>query len=360
MQSMLSRTRRFALTSAVLSSVVVLAGCSGSHAPARSGATGGSGATALGAGSSLSAVCQAAQKEGELDYQSSTDVDVFNNEVKAFEATYPGINVKFGSQEPQDGVAAIVTKSQAHHDIGIDGITLDIANLGPLTQQNLIAPVDWKALGATDDMLLNLDGNELMRTQRISLGLGYNKDKITEAELPSTWDQLLDPKWSGKFSIDPRGKYLAPLGITWGKDKAVEWYTKLLKNHPQLVQGATDSVQKVASGETLFTASSHDAEILEQSNGGAHVGIKYLDVIPTHDNYAVVLAGAKHPNAAACFLGWFDSPEGQAQQLKYEFKGNETTPTGGPAGSTIAAATNENDATVEGDTATAFAALTTG
>lgn len=354
----LSRPRRVAFTSAVLGAAVLFAGCSGSHAPSGTNNTGTGGA--LGAGSNLSAVCKAAQKEGELDYQSSTDVDVFNKEIQPFKAKYPDIKIKFGSQEPQDNVAQIISKVQAGHDVGIDGITLDIANLGPLVQQHLIAPVDWKALGAPQDWILNLEGNDLMRTQRIILGLGYNSDKISADELPSTWQELLDPKWSGKFSIDPRGKYLAPLGITWGKDKAVAWYKKLLQNNPQLVEGATDSVQKVASGETLFTATSHDAEILEQQESGAHVKIKYLDVVPTHDNYAVVMAGAKHPNAAACFLGWFDSPEGQAQQLKYEFKGNETKPSGVPADAKIASALNEADATVEAKTTDAFAALTTG
>lgn len=358
MINMLSCSRRIAFTSVVLSSAVVIAGCSGSHGPSGPATT--SGAAALGAGSNLNAVCAAGQKEGELDYQSSTDVDVFKKEAKAFETRYPGIKIKFGSQEPQDNVAQIVAKVQAHHAIGIDGITLDIANLGPMLQQHLVAPVDWKALGAPADWILNLGGTELMRTQRIALGLGYNTNKITAAELPNTWDELLQPKWSGKFSVDPRGKYLAPLGIAWGQAKAVAWYKKLLQNNPQLVEGATDSVQKVASGETLFTASSHDAEILEQAQAGAKVAIKYLDVVPTHDNYAVVLAGAKHPNAAACFLGWFDSPEGQAQQLKYEFKGNETTPSGAPAGTTIASALNEADATAEAKTADEFASLSTG
>jgi iron(III) transport system substrate-binding protein len=358
MIDLLSRSRRIAFTGAILSTAVVFAGCSGSHAPAGPANTGGA---ALGAGSNLAAVCKAAQKEGELDYTTSTDPDEIGKEVKAFEARYPGINVKVAAgQEPQDNVAQIIAKVQAHHDLGIDGLTLDIANIGPIAQQHLIAPVDWKALGAPSDWLLNFNGSEVLRTQRIVLGLGYNSDKISADQLPDTWDQLLDPKWSGKFVVDPRGKYLAPLGITWGYDKAVAWYKKLLQNNPQLVEGASDSVAKVASGEALFSTSSHDSEITEAQHDGAHVAIKYLDVAPTHDNYGIVLAGAKHPNAAACFLGWFDSPEGQAMQLKTEFKGNETTPTGLPAGSKVAAASTTADAAVEAKTADEFATLSAG
>jgi iron(III) transport system substrate-binding protein len=358
MIDLLSRSRRIAFTGAILSTAVVFAGCSGSHAPAGPANTGG---PALGAGSDLATVCKAGQKEGELDYTTSTDPDQIGAEVKGFEAAYPGIKVHVSAgQEPQDIVTQIISKVQAHHDLGIDGLTLDIEDVAPVIQQRLIAPVDWKALGAPADWLLNLDGNDLLRTQRIVLGLGYNSDKISADQLPNTWDQLLDPKWSGKFVVDPRGKYLSPLAITWGYDKAVTWYKKLLQNNPQLVEGASDSVAKVASGEALFSTSSHDAEIAQAKQQGAHVGIKYLDVVPTHDNYGIVMAGAKHPNAAACFLGWFDSPAGQALQLKTEFKGNETTPSGVPSGAQIAAAKNEQDAQVEAKTTDEFAKLSAG
>jgi iron(III) transport system substrate-binding protein len=356
--TLFSPSRRVAVTGAVLGSAIMLAGCAGTHAPA---ATAKSGDSAIGAGSSLSAVCEAAKKEGELDYTTSTDPDEIGAEVKGFEAKYPGINVKLSAgQEPQDNVAQIIAKVQTHHDLGVDGLTLDIANLGPLVQQKLVAKTDWKALGASDDLVLSLSGTDLLRTQRIVGGLGYNSDKISEDQLPSTWDELLDPKWSGKFIVDPRGKYLSPIGITWGYDKAVDWYTKLLKNNPQIVKGASDSVAKVASGEALFSTSAHDSEITEAQHDGAHVKIKYLDVVPTHDNYGLVLAGAKHPNAAACFLGWFDSPEGQALQLKTEYKGNETEPSGLPSGAQIASAKSSDDAAVEAKTADEFATLTTG
>lgn len=351
MKQSVQKRMSFVLTCVVtgITGVATLTACGGSNAttPTVKGT--------IGAGSTLDAVCAAGEKEGRLDYASSTDAEVFAEEIKPFQEKYPGIKIHFSSQEPQDRVASIVSKVQAKKDIGIDGLTLDVPNVGPVIELGLIAPVDWQALGAGDDELLNLDKTVLARTQRIVLGLGYNSDKVKESDLPNSWDELLEPKWAGKFSIDPRGKYLAPLGIAWGEDKAVEWYGKLLANKPQLVKGATDSVQKVASGETLFTASSHDAEILEQQEAGAHVKIKYLDPVPTHDNYSVVFKQAKHPNAAACFLGWFISDEGQAQQMKYEFKGNETVPSGMPEGATVAADTDQKSAKTETDTADKFA-----
>ena len=350
--------RRKASTLLVTSvgAVLALAGCAGSHKTS-SGST-----TTLAAGKDLAAVCKAATSEGVVNFRDTTDPETFQKEVAGFKAKYPDIKVNFGSQQPQDSIAAIVSQKQAHHALDVDAVAIDMPSAAPLIEQGLVQPVDWSSLGIPSSDVLTYQGSQFVRTQRTILGLGYNTTKISAAQLPNTWDELIDSKWKGKIVVDPRGKYLAGLGIAWGKDKAISWYKKLLStDKPQIVNGATDSVQRVISGEALATTSSHDAEILEQKEKGAPVAIKYLDVVPTQDHYAVVVRGAQHPNAASCFLGWWVSKDGgQAAQLKYEFKGNETSPAGVPSGSKLAAIITAQQAAVQSDVADQFAKLTSG
>jgi ABC-type Fe3+ transport system substrate-binding protein len=143
-----------------------------------------------------------------------------------------------------------------------------------------------------------------------------------------------------------------------GKDQAITWFKNLLKtDKPMIVKGATASMEKVISGEAKLTTSSHDAEAAEQQGKGAPVGIKYLDIVPTQDWYALVLKGAKHADAAACFFSWWTGSEGQAQQTKYEFKTNKTTPDGLPAGAKLVAITSPDQATLATDVASQFAKL---
>jgi len=324
--------------------------------PSSSGSSGGADQAGL------AAACAAGESEGQLNFRDTTDPDVFAQEVKAFEDKYPKIKVNFGSQRPQDSVQNVVAQVQAKHPLDVDAISIDFPSAGPLIKQDLIATVDWPSLGVPESDVLTDESAQFVRTQRIILGLGYNTTKLKAEDLPNTWDELINSKWAGKIIVDPRGEYLSGLGIAWGEDKAVAWYQKFMDtDKPMVVKGATASLQKVISGEAELTTSSHDAEIREQQAKGAPVDIKYLDVVPTQDHYAIVLKGAQHPNAAKCFLGWWISPDGgQAAQLKYEFKGNQTEPEGVPATAKLGAIATPEDAALQTSVATKFAALTGG
>jgi iron(III) transport system substrate-binding protein len=342
-----------------VSGVLVLAGCSSSKAT-KAGSSDPVAATTIGAGQNLDAVCAKGATEGLVNFRDTTDPELFAKEITGFTAKYPSIKVNFGSQRPQDSVSAIVAEVQTKHALDVDAISIDFPSAGPMIQQKLVQAVDWPSLGVPASDILESQGNQFVRTQRIILGIGYNTTKLKESDLPNTWDELIDSKWAGKIIVDPRGAYLSGLGITWGQDKAVQWYKNFMKtDKPQVVKGATTSVQKVISGEASLTTSSHDAEILEQKDKGAPVAIKYLDVVPTQDHYTIVVKGSPHPNAAACFLGWFLSKDGgQAAQLKYEFKGNEERPSGVPATSQLAALANADQADLQTKVSEQFASLT--
>lgn len=333
--------------------VLALGACSGSH-----NTNGGGGGTKTFSLTS-SAACDAASKDGGgLNYWTSTDPEVFKQELKPFNAKYPKIKVNYTSLRPADQVQRIVAEVQAHHALDVDAIAGDLPSFAPLFDQKLIQPVDWTKLGEPADIQFKLKGYTTIRTYREVLGLGYNTTKVQPADLPSTWQGLINPKWSRKVIADPRGVYLSGLSLGMGKDKAVAWFKQFLKtDKPMIVKGATASMEKIISGEALLTTSSHDSEVAEQKSKGAPVAIKYLDIVPTQDWYAVVLKGAKHADAAACFFSWWTSPEGQAQQLKYEFKTNETRPSGLPAGAKLVAINDPQQADLATAVADEFAKL---
>jgi iron(III) transport system substrate-binding protein len=330
-------------------------------APTSAGASTGSGGSAAPGGGlsvTLDQACQAGGSEGTLNYWTSTDPDVFKQEIPPFEAKYPNIKINYTSLRPADMVQRIIAEVQANHALDVDAIAGDLPSFAPLFDEKLIQPVDWTKLGVASDVQFELKGFTTVRTYREVLGLGYNTQLVKESDLPSTWQELINSKWAGKVIADPRGVYLSGLSLAMGKDKAIEWFKSFMStDKPQIVKGATASMQKVISGEALLTTSSHDAEATEQQQKGAPVGIKYLDIVPTQDWYAIVMKGAAHPNAAACFFGWWTGSEGQAQQLKYEFKENKTTPDGLPAGAKLVAINDPDEAQTATDTATEFAKL---
>jgi iron(III) transport system substrate-binding protein len=288
--------------------------------------------------SALSAVCQKGQSEGEVDYFTEQDPSIFAKEAKPFEAQYPGIKVKITQLEPQDQVSRVLTEIQAHHKLDADVLAGDPESDLPLFKGGDIQPVDLTKYGVPANLGVQILGTTVFVTQRVFHGIGYNTKQYKASDIPDTWQGLVDPKLAGKISVDPRGKWIAPLvtNSNWGPTKTFSWYQDLLKtDKPQVVKGVTDSLTKVVSGEVPITTSARSAEVEQLAAGGAPVAIKYLDVVPVDEVVVPLLKNAPHPNAATCFMAWLTGPVSQAQQFKYEFKTNGPTPKGMPANATL-------------------------
>jgi hypothetical protein len=92
------------------------------------------------------------------------------------------------------------------------------------------------------------------------------------------------------------------------------------------------------------TLASHVVAHVGFVRDGAPIGMKYLDVVPTVDFYNFIMDASPRKNAAACFIAWFVSEEGQATQLAVEFKTNDTIPPAAPAGAVFVAIDTEEEA----------------
>jgi iron(III) transport system substrate-binding protein len=314
-------------------SAVGLAGAALSACSSSGGGGGGivtnSAATAaasLASNSALDAVCQKGASEGEVDYWTEQDPSVFAKEAEPFEQTYPKIKVKVTQLQPQDQVTRALTEIQANHKLTGDVLAPAVVDGLPLFQGHHVQSIDLTKYGINKDLEKNVLGTTVFITQRVYQGIAYNTQMVKPSDLPDTWKDLVNSKWAGKISVDPRAKWLAPIAAApgWGTDATVAWYKQLLSvDKPQIVNGVTSSLTKVSSGEVPVTTSARNAEVNEQQAKGAPIGIKYLDIVPSHAVVASQLVNDPHPNAATCFLAWLAGPVGQAQQFKYEFKTSE-------------------------------------
>ncbi len=324
-----------------------------SCADPEAGTAGGSSASASPAGAavtgSMADVCKAAAQEGQLVSWNSEDPEAYEKIFEAFSKSYPGIKLTSVEVRPDDLVQKLVTESAAGHPSGVDAISITMDKAWPLLDNHLInSDIDFTKMGVNPNYIG--EGNAV-RTERIAVGLAYNTDQVQDSDLPSTWEDLADPKWEGKVVVDPRGDPLQLLAIPWGQQKTIDFVTKLSQTvKPQLIQGATAGLLTVASGENKITTNGRSAETAEQQSKGAPVKIKYLDVVPAVDYYTAVPTGAPHPNAGACWAAWLNSDDGRKAKAEYAFKGNvDLPPEAGNA--TLAAIDKPADTALVADTA---------
>ncbi len=164
--------------------------------------------------------------------------------------------------------------------------------------------------------------------------IGYNTDLVKGADIPTSWADLLDPKWKGKLSIpDPKvggGNYYFVFTIykEFGKD----WFEKVRANEPMLTQSHGTAENQLLSGERQVAV---DLSILVRQDGdfpggkGGPVGESF----PSEGGALIaadmaITKGGPNPAGAKLFMDWASSLEGQkviAQQGHFSMRKDFTS-----------------------------------
>ncbi len=149
----------------------------------------------------------------------------------------------------------------------------------------------------------------------------YNKDLISEEEMPSDIWELTDPKWKGQFMITRGGNssmvtHVAGLRMAWGDEKALEWVQGIKENAGAIVNGHTDIRRAVGAGEYRFGLVNnyyYHLQLNELENN--NVGVIYPDQegMGAFVNVGgiALLAGAPNEANAKMFIEWLLEPEQQ-------------------------------------------------
>lgn len=328
-RSPLSLTTRLAVLPAAVS--LILAAC-GSETPAATGGAPTAGGSGGGTAQTYEEICAAGAEEGSLVHwhnHSEGIQDVY----AAFNEEHPDITVEGLEMTPDDAAQRVLTESTTGREVSVDIVAGQADVFQGIINEGLVTDVDWTAYDIPEDLIHDTN---MVRIHRIAMGLGYNTDSNSPEDLPNTWDELIDEQWAGQVIVDPRGRPFDQLSLVWGEDEALDYVQRL---HdvvaPLVIEGGTAGLVAVAGGEAAITTGGRNAETLEQQDAGAPVDIKFLDYVPTIDNYNLVLADSPNPNAALCYAIWFSAHGGQEVYNEAEFKSNDTVPAGAPEGAEV-------------------------
>lgn len=265
----------------------------------------------------VDAACAAAKDEGTLTMWGGSDEDPARAIFDEFAKSHPGIKFDYLSVRPSDGAQKIVTESAAGHEPSVDLVSFEAYTIVGLNKRHLVDErIDWSSLGVPTE--LQTSQNSLLWSSD-GQGITYNTNLVAPDQVPKTWDDLLDPKWSGQVVVDPRGRPWDKLSLLWGHDKTIDYVNKLKANNPVIIEGGTAGMVAVGSGEAAITTGGLTIETEEQQHDNAPVAFAYLDAITSEDATLNVMADAKHPNAAYCYAAWLTSPDGQAVTKQVTF-----------------------------------------
>jgi iron(III) transport system substrate-binding protein len=142
--------------------------------------------------------------------------------------------------------------------------------------------------------------------------IGYNTELVPKTEALKDWEDLLNPKWKGKVSIDREEyKWYATLLAAWGKEKTQKYMTTLAKQEIQWRKGHSLIAQLMAAKE-FPVAIVYAHRIEEMKKKGAPVEwVNTLDPIVVGIHGIGVSVRPNNPNAAKLFIDFVLSKDGQ-------------------------------------------------
>src|ERR1700759_1435785 len=243
------------------------------------------------------ALIDAAKKEGQVSYYTSTDLPVAEKVAKAFEAKYPGIAV----HTERTGAERVFQRIGQEYSSNIHGV--DVLNSSYAAHF-----IKWKGDGillpyVPEDVAKfpaehrDVDGQFASFRVWLSI-IAYNTNLVKAEEAPKSFADLLDPKWKGKIVKAHPGYSGTIMTATYQMQRDLGWtfFEQLAKQNIMQVQSSADPPKKLEIGERAVMADGNEYNMFQIKEGGKPVEIVY----PTEGSPLIVgpnglLKGAPNP-----------------------------------------------------------------
>lgn len=331
------------LVGLLLASALGLVGCAANTEPSStdvsvdSGSAGGLGTEAEEA--SMMKLYEEAREAGQnqVVVYGTSDHESY---IAAFQKRFPDITV---TTQPLQG-ADRDTRIDA--EVASGNFVADIAKDG---SSPMIRYVEdgrcqvWEPVVDVPSEWLRMD-SKLATSSVAMFGITYNTTMIDESEVPSSWQDLLEPEWADKsFSMTSPSAggvtaYTFAIMLT-PEENANEFgweYIDAFKaQNPNLVAKDALAVQAVANGETAISAIVFQPYFESVKAQGAPIEFKIFEENNMYSEAAFCLLNDS-PNklAAELFMNWRFTPEGQnasAMTGSYPVMPGAEAPSGMPA-----------------------------
>jgi iron(III) transport system substrate-binding protein len=261
------------------------------------------------------ALIDAAKKEGQISYYTSTDLPVAEKVAKAFEAKYAGISV----HTERTGAERVFQRIGQEYSSNIHAVDVvnssDAAHFIVWKRDGILLPYVPEDVAKYPTEHRDVDGQFASFRVWLSI-IAYNTNLVKPEDAPKSFADLLDPKWKGKIVKAHPGYSGTIMTATYQMQRDLGWtfFEQLAKQNIMQVQSSADPPKKLDLGERAVMADGNEYNIFQLREAGRPVEPVYAsEGSPLIIGPNGVFKDAPHPNAAKLFQSFCLSRE--AQQL---------------------------------------------
>ena len=259
---------------------------------------------------------EAAKKEGKVVWYTSIDLAVAERISGAFREKFGGIEVRV------ERTGAERVFQRIGQEYASDVHAVDIANSSDTSHL-----LEWKRQGillpyVPEDVAKyykpeHRDADGTFAGFRATLcPMAYNTKLVKAEDAPSSFKDLLDPKWKGKIVKAHPGYSGTIMTATYQMQRDLGWtfFEQLAKQNIMQVQSSADPPKKLDLGERAVMADGNEYNIFQMKEAGRPVEPVYAsEGSPLIIGPNGIFKGSPNPNAAKLFQSFCFSRE--AQQL---------------------------------------------
>jgi iron(III) transport system substrate-binding protein len=257
------------------------------------------------------ALVKGAQDEKELTVYTSMLVDELGTLTKTFNKRYPFLKLNPSRLSGRRVITRVETEYRAgRYTVDVAGGFANIAyslKLGNLID-SYYSP-QRKFFPGSDS-----DKERYFAPDYITpVVLGYNTNMLKRDQVPKTYEELLAPKWKGKMFLDEEDyDWYVVMMRHLGKAKGAEYMKKLAANGVAIRRSRVLQTQMIIAGERPIGIALHGHTLLDFKDKGAPIDYVILDPYFAKPSEVMLARYAPHPHAAALYLDWVLSEEGQS------------------------------------------------
>jgi iron(III) transport system substrate-binding protein len=261
------------------------------------------------------ALIDAAKKEGQVVYYTSTDLPVAEKLAKAFEAKYPGIAVRV----ERTGAERVFQRIGQEYSSNIHAVDVvnssDAAHFIVWKRDGVLLPYVAEDVAKYPAEHRDPDGQFASFRVWLSI-IAYNTNMVKAEEAPKSFADLLDPKWKGKIVKAHPGYSGTIMTATYQMQRDLGWsfFEQLAKQNIMQVQSSADPPKKLDLGERAVMADGNEYNIFQMREGGRPVEPVYAtEGSPLIIGPNGIFKSSPNPSAAKLFQSFALGRE--AQQL---------------------------------------------
>ena len=261
------------------------------------------------------ALIEAAKKDGSLTWYTTQLIDQLGRPLaEAFQKKY-GVRVDYVRADSYVVAQRLISEAQAGKmgaDV-FDGNSITLA----LKKQNIIMKWQPDHAARLPKQYVDPDGYWTAASSSV-ITLGYNNKLVPPGTQPKTYEELLDPKWTGKLAWsslpNPSGSagFVGNVLISMGNDKGMDYLRRLAKQRiVNIPLAARQVLDQVIAGEYPIAANIFRNHAVISASSGAPSAWSPLDATMAYSLVYSVTREAPHPNAGKLFVDFVTSRDGQ-------------------------------------------------